>query len=50
VKDGIITIPSDLTELEMEDLKKTYPIIGEAPKGKKGKEKASTPDPSVKEE
>jgi hypothetical protein len=52
VKDGIITIPSDVTELEMADLKKAYPIIGQAPKGKKGKEKPSTPaaDANVKED
>ena len=39
VKDGIISIPSDLTELEMAELKKSYPVIGEGPK-KKGEKPA----------
>jgi len=42
VKDGIISIPSDVTELEMEELKKTYPIMGEAPK-KKDRQKTPAP-------
>jgi len=51
VHDGIISIPSDLTELEMAELKKIYPIIGEAPK-KKGRDKKTTTPPGepVKED
>jgi hypothetical protein len=35
VRDGIISIPNDLTELEMEELMKAYPVIGQGPKKKK---------------
>ena len=34
VKDGIISIPSGITELEMAELKKYYPVIGETKKKK----------------
>jgi hypothetical protein len=46
VKDGIITIPSDLTEFEMAELRKAYPIIGERPR-KGGKAKTPPPQPGV---
>jgi len=54
VTDGIISIPGDITELEIAELKKTYPIIGQAPKkkdkGKKGGDKPGTPAETVKED
>jgi hypothetical protein len=39
VRDGIISIPAGLTDLEMAELTKTYPVIGEKGKNAKVKEK-----------
>jgi hypothetical protein len=50
VKDGIISIPSDITELEIAELKKTYPIIGEKPKKKGGEKKTPAPSAAEREE
>ena len=54
VHDGIISIPSDITELEIAELKKTYPVIGQEPKkkgkGKQAGDKGGTPAPTVKED
>jgi hypothetical protein len=48
VRDGIISIPSDVTELEIAELRKLYPVIGESPKSggkpnKHGGEKTPLP-------
>jgi hypothetical protein len=55
VKDGIISIPNDVTELEMAELRKVYPVIGERPKNgekpKKGRgEKTPAPGGFGREE
>jgi hypothetical protein len=50
VKDGIVSIPGELTELEIAELRKAYPVIGEKPKnaGKSKKNDAeNTPVPGA---
>jgi hypothetical protein len=47
IKDGIISIPAGLTEFEMLELRKAYPVIGEQPPKKKGWGKNPQPTPAA---
>jgi len=55
VRDGIISIPNEVTELEIAELRKLYPVIGESPKTggkpkKNGGEKTPAPGGFGREE